>query len=48
MNPKTVTSFRLSNESLKRLETLSKEWELSKTAVIEQLLKRESEKKSRK
>jgi predicted DNA-binding protein len=43
-NPKATKSFRLSELSIKRLKELSEEAELTQTAYLEQLLKREAEK----
>lgn len=37
--PKQAKSFRLSEATSERLERLSKEWEMSQTLVVEQLIK---------
>ncbi len=45
---KQVKSFRFSPETIKRLEQLSKNTELNQTTYLEQLIKREAEKLSKK
>ncbi len=45
---KQVKSFRLSEETVKRLERLAKSAELNQTTYLEQLIKRDAEKLSKK